>query len=74
MIATITNADLVDIRDIRMDANLSKLERIAEYVRQIKDPYHFKCDEFTVSVKYADNGVKFEDCLKRIVGRQHCIF
>jgi hypothetical protein len=68
MTATITNADLVDIRDIRVDANLSKLERIAEYVRQIKDPYHFKCGEFTVSVKYADNGVKFEDCLKRIVG------
>jgi hypothetical protein len=68
MTATITNADLVDIRDIRVDANLSKFERIAEYVRQIKDPYHFKCGEYTVSVKYADNGVKFEDCLKRIVG------
>jgi hypothetical protein len=64
---TIATADLVDIRDVRVDANLTKLERIREYVRQIKDPYHFKCGEFTVSVKYADNGVKFEDCLKRIV-------
>jgi hypothetical protein len=60
--------DLVDIRDVRVDTNLPKLERIIEYIRQIKDPYHFKCGEFTVSVKYADNGVKFEDCLKRIVG------
>ena len=60
--------NLVDIRDVNVDTNLLKFERIAEYVRQIRDPYHFKCGEYTVSVKYAAGGVKFEDCLKRIVG------
>ena len=59
--------NLVDIRDVHVDAGLPKPERIAEYVRQIKNPYRFKCGEFVVSVKYADNGVSLEDCLERIV-------
>ncbi len=60
-------ACLVDIRNVHVDANLPKPERIAEFIRQIKDPYHFKCGEFVVSVKYAKNGVSLEDCLERIV-------
>jgi hypothetical protein len=59
--------ELVDIRDVHVDANLPKPERIVEYIRQIKNPYRFKCGEFVVSVKYADNGVSLEDCLERIV-------
>jgi len=64
---SIDTDELVDIRDVHVDANLPKLDRIIEYVRQIKNPYRFKCGEFVVSVKYADNGVSLEDCLERIV-------
>lgn len=59
--------ELVDIRDILVDKNLSKEERIAEYVRQIKDPYCFKCGNFTVRARFADNGVTLEDCLQRLL-------
>jgi len=64
---SIPTDELVDIRDVHVDASLPKLERIVEYIRQIKNPYHFKCGEFVVSVKYAKNGVSLEDCLERIV-------
>jgi hypothetical protein len=67
MKTAITADKLVDIRDIEVDAALPKFERIVEYIRQIKNPYHFKCGDFTVKVKYADNGVTLEDCLERIV-------
>lgn len=60
-------ADLVDIRDVSVDKNLPKEERIAEYIRQIKDPYHFKCGKFTVSVRFAENGPTLEDCLLRLM-------
>ena len=33
---------LVDIRDVTVDKELSREERIAEFVRQIKNPYRFK--------------------------------
>ncbi|MDK9711211.1 DUF6870 family protein [Acidaminobacter sp.] len=58
---------LADIRDVSVDKNLPKEERIAEFVRQIKDPYHFRCGKFVVKAKFADNGVSFEDCLQGII-------
>ena len=58
---------LVDIKDVSVDKNLSKDERVAEYIRQIKNPYCFKCGKFTVKVKFAENGPSLEDCLQRLV-------
>ena len=62
-----TGNELVDIRDISVDKSLPKEERIAEYVRQIKDPYCFKCGNFTVRARFADNGVTLEECLQRLL-------
>jgi len=67
MSGSINNTDLVDIRDVSVDRNLSKQERIAEYTRQIKNPYHFKCGKFTVRVKYAEGGLTLEDCLQLLM-------
>jgi len=58
---------LVDIQDVSVDKDLPREKRIAEFVRQIKDPYHFKCGKFTVRVQYAKDGITLEDCLKGII-------
>ena len=58
---------LADIRDVSVDQTLPKEERIVEFLRQIKNPYCFRCGKFTVRAKYADNGVSLEDCLKQIL-------
>ncbi len=58
---------LADIRDVSVDKNLPKEARIAEFLRQIKDPYHFKCGKFTIRAQFAQNGVSLEDCLKQIL-------
>ena len=42
---------LVDIREVAVDKELSREERIADFVRQIKNPYRFKCGRFTVDRK-----------------------
>ena len=60
-------AELVDIRDILVDKNLSKQERIADYVRQIRNPYRFRCGKFIVSVRFAESGPTLEDCLQRLM-------
>ena len=57
----------VDIRDVSVDQSLPKEERIAEFLRQIKNPYCFRCGKFTVRAQFADNGVSLEDCLKQIL-------
>ncbi len=58
---------LVDIREVAVDKELSREERIAEFVRQIKDPYRFKCGRFTVQASFAEGGVTLEECIKGIL-------
>jgi hypothetical protein len=62
-----SNTALVDIRDVSVDKNLPKQERISEYIRQIKDPYHFKCGKFTVTARFVESGPTLEDCLQRLM-------
>ncbi len=65
--ASMEAPSLVDIREVSVDKTLTREERIAEFVRQIKNPYCFKCGRFTVRVQFAENGASLEDCLKRIL-------
>lgn len=43
-----------------VDQSLPKEERITEFLRQIKNPYCFKCGKLTVRAQFADNGVSLE--------------
>ena len=58
---------LADIRDVSIDPNLPKEERITEFLRQIGDTYCCRCGKFTVRARFARNGVSLEDCLKQIL-------
>ena len=51
---------LVDIRDVSVNKELSRDERIAEFVQQIKNPYHFKCGRFTVQASFSAEGATLE--------------
>ena len=55
---------LVDIRDVTVDRELSREDRIAEFVRQIKNPYRFKCGQFTVHASFASGGATLEECAR----------
>lgn len=59
--------ELTDIRTVSVDPSLPKAERIAEFLRQIKNPYCFKCGKFTVRAQFDPNGVSLEDCLKQLI-------
>lgn len=63
----IDHDSLVDIQTVKVDKSLSREERIIEFVRQIKNPYLFKCNGRTVRVRYTKGGPTLEECLRRIV-------
>ena len=50
-----------------VDKSLPKEERIADFVRQIKNPYRFRCGDFVVNASFARNGATLEDCLRGIL-------
>ena len=61
--------NLIDIRTISVDKNLPKDERIAEYIRQIHNPYRFRCGKFIVTARFREDGPTLEDCLQRLVAQ-----
>lgn len=66
-IFTPAGTPLADIREVSVNPNLPKEERIAEFLRQIQNPYCFRCGKFTIRAQFAENGVTLEDCLKQIL-------
>ena len=58
---------LADIRDVSVDENLPREERVTEFLRQIKNPYCFRCGKFIVRARFAVNGPSLEDCLKQVL-------
>ena len=67
MIETKNPAELVDIRTVSVDKKLPKQERIIDYIRQIKDPYRFRCGKYTVTARFSENGPSLEECLRRLM-------
>ena len=63
-IRTVRREDLVDIRDVHVDPDLPKEERIRSFVEQIKNPYCFKVGNVIVKSCFADTDVTLDDRLE----------
>ena len=59
--------ELVDIRDVSVNKDLPKEERLADFVKQIKNPYRFRCGDFVINAFFASGGITIEECLKGIL-------
>lgn len=56
---------LVDIRDVSVNIDLPKDERMLDYLDQIKNPYCFKCGKTVVKVSFTDTRATIEDQLEK---------
>ncbi len=63
-IRTVRREDLVDIRDVEIDPELPKEERIRSFVRQIRNPYCFKVGNVVVKTTFADTDVTLDERLE----------
>lgn len=55
-------ASLVDLRNIRIDADKPVPERVKDFMNQVGNPYLFKVGDIVVKVKYG-NGKQLPDAL-----------
>lgn len=69
-IKTIQPDKLIDIESVELDKNLPAEKRIREFIRQIKNPYFFRCGKFIVQVEYSDTNRSINDCLKEFIDSQ----
>lgn len=60
-VRTVDSETLVDVTTIKIDENLSKEERKAEYLKQVKNPYCFRIGDVVVKNVYSNDGVTLQD-------------
>lgn len=65
--APMPSAALVEIQDVSVDISLPRETRISEFLRQIKNPYHFQCGTIAVKARFTQDGPTLEDCLQRLL-------
>lgn len=63
-IRTVDKNTLVDVEDVQVRMDLPKEERIAEYLRQIKNPYCYLSHGMIIKISFAGKDT-LERCLER---------
>lgn len=58
---TVDRSALKDIRDVHVNTELPKKERILDFIRQIGNPYCYRHGDYVVKVGFADTDVTLED-------------
>lgn len=61
--STVDRDTLVDIRDVTINTELPKRERMIDFLKQIKNPYCYKCGKYVVKVNFSDTGISLEERL-----------
>ena len=62
-IRTVDPAGLRDIREVKVNTDLPKQERILDFIRQIGNPYCYRHGKYVVKVSFTDTDVTLEDRL-----------
>ena len=57
----VDRAGLKDIRDVQVNTELPKKERILDFIRQIGNSYCYRHGDYVVKVSFADTDVTLED-------------
>ena len=60
-VRTVDRDRLVYINEIEIDDSLPPKERVAEFLRQIKNPYCFRVGKVVVKNVYSDDGVSLQE-------------
>ena len=66
-VRTVDPETLVDVTTIKIDENLSKEERVKEYLRQVRNPYCFKVGNVVVKCSYSNDGVTLKERFEQLV-------
>ena len=60
-IRTVDPTGLRDIREVKVNTDLPKRERILDFIRQIDNPYCYRHGKYVVKVSFTDTDVTLED-------------
>ena len=59
-VRSIDKNDLIDLNQVTIDETKPVPERVAEFMRQIQNPYCFRIGDVAIKVVYKENGPSFQ--------------
>jgi hypothetical protein len=60
-VRTVNLDTLVDINDTKVNTKLPREERILDFIRQIRNPYCYRCGKVVVKISFNDTDATLED-------------
>ena len=63
-VRTVDRDSLADISKIHIDPRMPREQRLADFVRQIGNPYCYRCGKVVIKVSFADTSATLEDRLE----------
>lgn len=63
-VRTVERESLADISKIHIDTRMPREQRLADFVRQIGNPYCYRCGKVVVKVSFAETNATLEDRLE----------
>lgn len=63
-VRTVERESLADISKIHIDTQMPREKRLAEFIRQIGNPYCYRCGKVVIKVSFADTDATLEDRLE----------
>lgn len=60
-VRTVDRAKLMDLKDIEIDPDASPEDKMAEYIKQIKNPYCFLCNGYVIKLEFSETDKTIED-------------
>lgn len=66
-IRTVDPESLVDVTGILISDDMTKEERVAEFVKQVKNPYCFRVGDMVVKNVYSSDGISLKDRFEQFV-------
>ena len=60
----IDRSSLVDITSVHIDTSLPAIQRMKDYLEQVKNPYCFLCGDTAVRIRFEPNGTDLSRLLK----------
>ena len=58
---------LTDIRNIKIDNNLSQEKRQAQFLKQVGNPYLLRRGSMIIKVSFANNGLSMEQAFENLL-------
>lgn len=63
-VRTVERESLADISKIHIDTRMPREQRLADFVRQIGNPYCYRCGKVVVKVSFAETDATLEERLE----------